>query len=304
VTCFGYLGYKNARFGRIEAHEAVTAYGREALLRAKEVVERRGFRVLHALTDSLWVQKRKTNESEYAQLIREIERVTQLPIELEGVYKWVAFLPSRVDARNAVPNRYFGAMRDGELKVRGIELRRRDTPEFIKQLQQTLLDELALANTHQGLAATLPRLLEIVAGQMDRLRSGQVPLHDLALTYHLSRDPREYRANTLNAIVARELAGRGVLLQPGESVHYIITDYAAKVSSDRARAFEFLDGTWGYDVKRYTELLMRAVESITLPLGMNAPALRDWLAKALPTENVRPRLETSKTRMYLGPLLP
>jgi len=24
VTCFGYLGYKNARFGRIEAHEAVT----------------------------------------------------------------------------------------------------------------------------------------------------------------------------------------------------------------------------------------------------------------------------------------
>ncbi|CAG0947061.1 DNA polymerase, archaea type [Anaerolineae bacterium] len=154
VTCFGYLGYKNARFGRIEAHEAVTAYGREALLRAKEVVERRGFRVLHALTDSLWIQKRKTNEAEYAQLIREIEQDTQLPIELEGIYKWVAFLPSRVDARNAVPNRYFGAMRDGELKVRGIELRRRDTPEFIKQIQQALLDELALANTRQELVAT------------------------------------------------------------------------------------------------------------------------------------------------------
>jgi len=27
VTCFGYLGYKNARFGRIESHEAVTAFG-------------------------------------------------------------------------------------------------------------------------------------------------------------------------------------------------------------------------------------------------------------------------------------
>ncbi|HZW04331.1 MAG TPA: DNA polymerase domain-containing protein, partial [Anaerolineaceae bacterium] len=32
VVCFGYLGFKNARFGRIEAHEAVTRYGREALL--------------------------------------------------------------------------------------------------------------------------------------------------------------------------------------------------------------------------------------------------------------------------------
>ena len=57
VTCFGYLGYKNARFGRIEAHEAVTAYGRDKLLRAKETFEAAGFTVLHGLTDCLWVQK-------------------------------------------------------------------------------------------------------------------------------------------------------------------------------------------------------------------------------------------------------
>ena len=37
VTCFGYLGYNNARFGRIEAHEAVTAFGRDKLLTAKEI---------------------------------------------------------------------------------------------------------------------------------------------------------------------------------------------------------------------------------------------------------------------------
>ena len=57
VTCFGYLGYKNARFGRIEAHEAVTAYGRDKLLCAKETFEAAGFVVLHGLTDCLWVQK-------------------------------------------------------------------------------------------------------------------------------------------------------------------------------------------------------------------------------------------------------
>ena len=44
VTCFGYLGYKNARFGRIEAHESVNAYSRDAILRAKEMAERRGTR--------------------------------------------------------------------------------------------------------------------------------------------------------------------------------------------------------------------------------------------------------------------
>ncbi len=29
VTCFGYTGYKNARFGRIECHEVINAYSRE-----------------------------------------------------------------------------------------------------------------------------------------------------------------------------------------------------------------------------------------------------------------------------------
>jgi len=39
VTCFGYMGYRGARFGRIEAHEGVTSWGRETLLRAKEIAE-------------------------------------------------------------------------------------------------------------------------------------------------------------------------------------------------------------------------------------------------------------------------
>ncbi|TBR21941.1 hypothetical protein EPO15_08980, partial [bacterium] len=56
VCCFGYLGYSNARFGKIEAHECVTAWGRETLLRAKDAAEGAGFRMLHALVDSVWLE--------------------------------------------------------------------------------------------------------------------------------------------------------------------------------------------------------------------------------------------------------
>ncbi len=302
VTCFGYLGYKNARFGKIEAHEAVTAYGREALLRAKDVAETHGFRVLHALTDSLWIKKQGTHEREYDGLISEIERVTNLPLALEGIYKWVAFLPSRVDARRSVPNRYFGAMGDGELKIRGIELRRHDTPEFIKRTQRELIEKLAEAETRAERAALLPQLLQIITHELDRLRTGQVPLHELVLTYHLSRDPEEYQTDTLNAIVARELAGRGVTLNPGESVRYVITENQAAVPSDRARAWEFMDGSWAYDVERYTELLMRAVETVFVPFGVNASMLRSWLVKELPPEYLQARLEATRAQPYLGPL--
>jgi DNA polymerase-2 len=47
VVCFGYLGYKNARFGKIESHEAVTAISRELMMQAKEVAEDMGFEILH-----------------------------------------------------------------------------------------------------------------------------------------------------------------------------------------------------------------------------------------------------------------
>ena len=59
VTCFGYLGYKNARFGRIEAHESVNAFSRDAILRAKEIAEGHGFHFIHAIVDCMWIQIRE-----------------------------------------------------------------------------------------------------------------------------------------------------------------------------------------------------------------------------------------------------
>jgi hypothetical protein len=152
----------------------------------------------------------------------------------------------------------------------GIILRRHDTPQSVKRTRRELIEKLAEAATRSEQVARLPQLLQIITRELDRLRSAQVPLHDLVLTYHLSRDPAEYQTDTLNATVARELAGRGVTLNPGESVRYVITEYQADVPSDRARAWEFIDGSWGYDVARYTELLMRAVETVFVPFGVSA----------------------------------
>ena len=39
VTCFGYTGYRNARFGRIEAHEAICAWSRDLLLTTIEAAQ-------------------------------------------------------------------------------------------------------------------------------------------------------------------------------------------------------------------------------------------------------------------------
>ena len=43
VTCFGYTGYRNAKFGQIQVHERITAISRELLMQIKELAEGMGF---------------------------------------------------------------------------------------------------------------------------------------------------------------------------------------------------------------------------------------------------------------------
>jgi DNA polymerase-2 len=273
VTCFGYLGYKNARFGRIEAHEAVNAYGREVLLRTKELVEARGFRVLHLYVDGLWIHKPGAKgRPDYEGLLDSIHTETGLQIGLEGVYRWLAFLPSRTEPRVTVPNRYFGAYEDGSLKVRGIEARRRDTPPFIKRAQRTMLEILATGRDAAGYRAAIPEVLAYAREQLLALRAGAIPAKELVVSHRLSRHPEEYTVRTAAARVAMELAHAGVELSPGETLRFL---YVA--GPEKARAWERIEGPVNYDREAYTELLLRAVDSLVTAAGVDRDTLETWL---------------------------
>ena len=143
VTCFGYLGYRNARFGKIEAHEAVTAFGREKLLQAKEICEEEGFELLHAITDSLWIRKKGLNEEEVLRLCRKIGEATGVTMSLEGIYRWMIFLPSKGNPESPVANRYFGLFKHGKIKARGLSFRRSDLPPLIHEAQMRMIEVLA-----------------------------------------------------------------------------------------------------------------------------------------------------------------
>jgi DNA polymerase-2 len=273
VTCFGYLGYKNARFGRIEAHEAVNAYGREILLQTKELVEARGFRVLHLYVDGLWIYKPGARRRpDYEALLADIHARTGLHIGLEGVYRWLAFLPSRTEPRVAVANRYFGAYEDHTLKVRGIEARRRDTPRFIKQTQLGMLEILAHGDGAAGFRAALPQALDYARQRLGALRAGEVDPSELVVVHRLSRKPEEYTVRTAAARVARQLSAAGVELHPGERLNFLLVP-----GPEKARAWELIEGPVLYDRAAYSELLLRAIESLVSPLGVGRATLETWL---------------------------
>jgi DNA polymerase-2 len=264
VCCFGYTGYKNARFGKIEAHEAINAVARETLLVAKEMAEDRGYEILHALVDSLYVRKAGATRGDYEALTAEIAARTQLPLAIEAMYRYVVFLPSRQFEDVPVPNRFFAVAEDGTLKVRGLELRRHDTPPLVARMQQEVLGILSEAHDFASYAAKIEEAREILRGYEESLADGGVAIEDLIVSKRLTRAPREYQKANQTAIAAQQLFGHGVHLRPGQTVEYIITDAANRVPNDRVRAYALWDGWFGYDRRKYAELLRDAFEPLAL----------------------------------------
>lgn len=302
VAIFGFAAHTSAKFGLITAHSAVCAYAREFILRAKEKAERRGFRILHIITDCLFLHKPSATDAELEILVQEIESATGLPIALEDRFRWVAFLNSRVDARRSVPNMYFAAGREDKTKIRGIAARRHDTPAWIGNTQRELIETLAQAPNRAEMAALVPDAMQIVTQELERLRSGHVPFHELTIACSLSKLPSEYKVNSLNAAVARQLEQAGIELHPGERIRYVVMDKDAEVDRDRVVPWALMgEGQDGYDIPFYEERFLRACEQVFVPLGITAKMLRDGVAKMLPMPALLKQLQ-AKNAPYYGPL--
>lgn len=275
VTSFGYLGYKNARFGRIEAHEAVTAYGRELLLKAKETAEAEGFSLLHAIVDSIWITKPGITEGETKALAEEISRRTGIAVAVEGIYRFLIFPPSRTRPGLGVPNRYAGVFRDGTIKVRGLELRRRDTPRFVAETQEAILSVLAEARSVKELEERLPSALSVLDARIRELLDGRIAPAALAVTKQVSQDPEDYTRACDTAVAAQSLLARGIRLAPGESVQMVYSTACGRYPASRVRPLAFSSHDFSCDTEKYLDLTLRAAGAILGPLGWDASRLAE-----------------------------
>ena len=270
VCSFGYLGFKNARFGKIDAHIATCAFSRKALREAAALAEARGFTLVHGIVDSFWLRKQEATRGEYEDLCRVIRDKLRLPISFEGVYRWIVFLSSKTDSKVGVLNRYYGIFEDGKPKVRGIDVRRHDTPEIVRQCQTEMLDILTKARDSNEFRLLIPSALKVLERFVDSLRDGSVPLEDLVIVRNLSKNPDEYTHQVPQAIAARHLVAQGGSVHAGQQVSYILT-------SDRTRTAlppEVVGEDTVYDSERYVDLLCSSAANLLLPLGYDAKYLR------------------------------
>ncbi len=257
VTCFGYTGYKNAKFGRIEVHEAITARSREILLQTKQIAESMGFVVVHGIVDCLWVKGTDTGA-----LVHRVEQSTGLFIEPE-YYDWIVFLPL-ADGFGAY-NRYYGRLTDGSIKVRGIAARRHDTPAYVRQMQQEMLTCMTPARTCGELAGKKDAVRDIYRKYCSGLLSA--PPDELVIHKRISR--LTYAHRCLEGAAVTAYSHEGIAISPGMKIGYVVRDARNYIVDTEGSATTI-------DLAYYRQLLETAGDEIvyafrSCPAGMPVP---------------------------------
>ena len=245
VTCFGYTGYRNAKFGQIQVHERITAISRELLMDIKELAEDMDFEVLHGIVDCLWVRGGPISIYKEA-----VEQMTGILTEVDS-FDWIAFLPM-ADGSGSY-TRYFGRLDKGRMKVRGVAARRGDTPRYLQRMQMDLFELLAGAANREELRLCKPRAEEVRRRYERDLMDASVAVRELAVRRRLSRTNYSRRCAEASAVQALKIAGRHPA--PGMEVGYVVADAGRWEVDLEEEASE-------YDAEYYGKLLEKAWEEV------------------------------------------
>jgi DNA polymerase I len=255
VTCFGYTGYKNAKFGRIEVHEGITGRSRDILLQTKDIAEEMKFRVLHGIVDCLWLQG-----SPVTALKERVERETGLLSEIEH-FDWLVFEPMN-DGSGAY-NRYFGRLADGSIKVRGIAARRHDTPGFIRSMQGRMLEVMAGAESIARLEERKEQVRDIFRETLETLPAADPKA--MAISRRISR--LTYAHRCLEGAAVRAYRDSGIGIAPGMKIQYVVTD---------ARRYQ-VRPEWdadSFDLLFYRSLIEKAASEISFAFRSGNSGIR------------------------------
>ncbi len=176
-------------------------------------------------------------ETDLRDLCDQITAATGVTMAIEGIYRWIVFLPSQQQEGRPVPNRYFGVFNDGTAQISGL-----DVPAAGHAA-------VGAPGPGGGVGAVGPgRGLgrgQGARGRNCRTRSRTIGCGwskvwcgpgGLVITKVLSRPLDQFRVQTHTALAARQLQAAGIRLVPGEKLRYIVRDRQGRGDPGAGRA--------------------------------------------------------------------
>jgi len=264
---FGYLGYPRSRWYCRECGNSILAWTRHYIKQTMQKAEQEGFQVIYGDTDSAMLKLGKKSREDLKEFVEKVNAEIPKPmeLELESFYKRGIFVMQK-SGKQAAKKRYALIDYNNGLKIVGFEYVRRDWANVAKQTQKEVI-EAVLKDGDPEKAA------RIVKERINALREGKVPKKELVVYSEIQKPLEKYDVINPQVSAALKARKKGVKIEVGTIVGYIITR-SGKSISEKAEMEEFVQ-EGNYDADYYiTNQLLPAVERIMQQLGYEIEDLK------------------------------
>ncbi len=255
---YGVFGSDSFQFYYLPAAESVTLIGRRIITETINYCKKLGLEVLYGDTDSLFI--RSPEEEKLRELINFVKEKFNLDLEIDKIYRYVAFSMRKKN--------YFGVLTNGQVDVKGLVGKKRNTPELIKNAFFRSLEVLKNVKTASEFEKAKEKVKEIYFEAEDRIRKRKFTLEEIAISTVLGKSLEEYTATTPEHVKAAKLlqATRGRVVKPGEIIRYIKTRGRLGVKPIEGESESLIREV---DTRKYIELLRSTFDQLLDAIGVD-----------------------------------
>lgn len=228
--------------------ESTTALGRYSILKTMEMALEMGLPVLYGDTDSLFLWNPTPEQVE--EIIRRSLEELQIDLGIDKEYKWVVFSRRKKN--------YLGMLKEGKPDIKGLTGKKRNTPEFLKELFYHIVDILADAEDIESFETSIEEVKTAVRAVYLDVKKKNIPLDKLAFRVALTKPLSEYTKNTPQHVKAAKqlLPYRKNGIEVGEIISFVKTrDKDGVRPVQLARIDEV-------DIEKYLESMRTTLEQI------------------------------------------
>ena len=271
VCLYGTTGSLWNRNGNVLVFEEINRLSREILIKTKDTVQKLGYQLIYADTDSVFIKNSNgiTATDQYETIVNTLRKETGLPISIEHDFKFLVQLPLEANEKIEALKQYYGVTSEGKLVVRGVEIRKHDTPNLIKQVQTELLSTLFdCKNVKEIISNGYENALLLVTRAIDRIMIGgeDIIINDIVISKLLGQNIEKYRSLFPHVSAPIQQSIEKKHLSKGDTIRYIYTDSQHKNPLCRVvpveNAHQNNIEAFRYDKEKYREMILDAAETV------------------------------------------
>lgn len=253
---YGYLGFFGARYYCVEAAASTLAFVRKYNKEIIDAVNKEGYKVIMADTDSVGFLLNKKTKDETLKFLKKLNE--KLPgimeLELEDFYKrgiWVSKRTGEVGAKK----KYALIDDKGKLKIRGFETVRRDWCALARELQNNIIRQILKDGDEKKALSCLKETIK-------KIKERKVNLDELIIRTQLKKPISEYKNVSPHVIAAKRMQELEIPVSQGNLVEYYIAETKDKKKLVREKV-KLLVEKGEYDIEYYlNKQILPAVENI------------------------------------------